>query len=91
MSKEKKPGWTYYKSELFNEEFAIHDETGWLYFENGARYSPEEIKIIVESGNLDLATHRVKTLIEGEIVTYGNGTETENKRKPVENGELDIF
>jgi hypothetical protein len=30
MPKERKPGWDYFFSEFFNEEFAVHKETGWV-------------------------------------------------------------
>ena len=71
MPKERKPGWEYYKSEFNDEEFALHKESGWVYFEKGAKYSPEELRIIKESGvMLDDLTHKVKTIIKGDIVGY---------------------
>jgi hypothetical protein len=75
MPKERKPGWKYYKSEFADgEEFALHEESGWVYFEKGAKYSPAELKIIKDSGvMLDEGTHKVKTIIGGEIVGYEKG------------------
>lgn len=88
MPKEQKPGWEYYYSELLQEEYAVHIETGWVYWKNGARYSPEEVKLVVESGSLDIGTHRVKTIIKGEIVGYENG---ETKNEKPEDDELEIW
>ncbi|WP_461256479.1 hypothetical protein [Treponema sp. R80B11-R83G3] len=72
MPKEKKPGWQYFFSEYFNEEFAIHEESGWVYFstkEGIVKYSPAEFELLNKHGlKLDLATHRVKTIIGGELV-----------------------
>jgi hypothetical protein len=69
MPKEKKPGWQYFFSEYLNEEFALHEETGWVYFEKGARYSPAEFDLMNKHGSqIDLATHKVKTIIGGELV-----------------------
>ena len=81
MPKEKKPGWQYFKSEFFDEEFAIHLETGWVYFEKGAKYSPAEIKLMTDNGaKIDMATHKVKTIIKGESVAYERkGTDDKGK------------
>ena len=47
---------------------------GWVKFENGAMYSPEEIKLLTDNNlQTDRATHRVKTLIGGEIVGFEKG------------------
>jgi hypothetical protein len=78
MPKKRKPGWKYFYSELLKEEFAEHEESGYIVFEKGAIYSPEEIKIIVESGSFDLATHKVKTVIKGEIVNNEQGKQVES-------------
>ena len=86
MPKEKKPGWQYYKSEFFDEEFAIHIETGWVYFEKGAKYSPAEIKLMTDNGEkLDMATHKIKTIIGGELVAYERKG-TDDKGKSVTGG-----
>lgn len=86
MPKEKKPGWRYFKSVEFDEEFAIHEKTGWVYFEKGAKYSPAEIKLMTDNGaTIDLATHKVKTIIGGELVGYER-TGTDDKGKSVAGG-----
>ena len=95
MPKEKKPGWEYFKSEFFNEEFAVHEATGWVYFQKGARYSPDEIKLIGENGlQMDKASHLVKTILGGEIVRHEkHEAQTPQAAMPAakNQGELDIF
>ena len=86
MAKERNPNWKYYKSEFADEEFAIHKETGWIFFANGAKYSPAEIKILADSGTqLDRGTHNVKTIIGGELVAYERKG-TDDKGKSVKSG-----
>jgi hypothetical protein len=73
MPKELKPGWVYVnKDNPIGLEYAIHKETGWVYFEDGVRYSPEEIKIL--SGvPASKSLHTVKKVFQGEIVRYEQG------------------
>ena len=93
MSNEKRPGWKYFKSETLNEEFALHEETGWVYFKNGARYSPDEIKLISDTGGMiDIETHKVKTVVKGDIVEYSNQAENQKQAPSATvQGELDIY
>jgi hypothetical protein len=87
MPKEHKPGWTYYKSKILNKEYAFHDKTGWVYFEDRVRYSPDEIKIINEAGGIVNTTlHNVKLVFGGEVIKYESGTGTVDKRKSDESG-----
>jgi hypothetical protein len=80
MSKKRSPNWKYIYSDYFKENIAIHKETGWVYFEKGAQYSPEEIKLLADNGlQFDIATHNVKTIIGGEIV----GIEKTPEKKPI--------
>jgi hypothetical protein len=81
MPKERKPGWKYFYSEFLKEEFAIHEESGWVYFEKGARYSPDEIRLMKDNGlQLDMASHKVKSVIGGELVGYDkHGANSKNK------------
>jgi hypothetical protein len=82
MPKELKPGWIYFTNDnLVGLEFAIHEETNWVYFEDGVKYSPEEIKILKESGGPpSKELHTVKKVFQGEIVRYdGKGTDDKNK------------
>jgi hypothetical protein len=86
--KEQKPGWEYYHSEKLNLDYALHKKTGWVYFEDKVRYSPEEIKILHDSGTGEVTVelHNVKKIFEGEIVRYESRTGTTDKRKQDESG-----
>ena len=90
MPKERKPGWVYVLSDAIKKEYAFHIETGWVYFEDGVRYSPEELQIISEGcGTLTPDIHNVKLLIGGEVVK----NEYIQKSPPpvVRQGELEIW
>jgi hypothetical protein len=86
--KERKPGWVYVKDDNpMGVEYAVHIETGWVYFADGVRYSPEEIKILVESGGpVSRELHTVKKVFQGEIVRYESGSETNIEGKRNEGG-----
>jgi hypothetical protein len=83
MPKEQKPGWLYAKDDNpIGVEYAVHIETGWVYFADGVRYSPEEIKIIQQwGGPASRDIHIIKKVFNGEIVRYesGSGTNIEGK------------
>lgn len=87
MSKERKPGWVYVLSDVLKKEYAYHKESGWVYFEDGVKYSPEELKIICEGGGqLTPAIHNAKLLLGGEVVKDEQRTTADNKGKPDEGG-----
>jgi hypothetical protein len=89
MPKELKPGWVYVNNDNpIGLEYAIHEETGWVYFEDGIKYSPDEIKILIESGGpASKSLHTVKKIFQGEIVRY-DGKGTDDKGKPDDYGEV---
>jgi hypothetical protein len=84
MPKELKPGWDYFSNDNpIGLEYAVHKESGWVYFEDGVKYNPEEINILIESGNpVSKSLHTVKKVFQGEIVRYEQGSETNNKESP---------
>jgi hypothetical protein len=89
VPKEYKPGWEYYTWKEPDLEFALHKETGWVYFLDGTRYSPEEITLLNErNAKITEEIHRLKRFFRGEIVEVTNepGTGTANERKSVERG-----
>ena len=88
MPKERKPGWLYFKSLALNKEYAFHKETGWVYFEDGVKYSPEELNLMDKNGaTIDAATHNVKLVFKGsEVVGYESGTGTNDQGKQIESG-----
>jgi hypothetical protein len=75
MPKELKPGWIYVNNDNpMGLEYAIHEETGWVCFEDGVKYSPEEINVLIESGaSASKFLHTVKKVFQGEIVRYESG------------------
>jgi hypothetical protein len=81
MPKELKPGWDYFGNDNpIGLEYAVHKESGWVYFEDGVKYSPEEIRILIESGApASKSVHIVKKVFDGEIVRYEQGTGTNDK------------
>jgi hypothetical protein len=85
MTKEKNPNWIYVYCEYLNETYAIHKETGWVHFEKGAKYSPQELALYGKGETLEPAVHAVKTIIGGEIVSH-EGKRTVNERKSNESG-----
>ena len=69
MAKEYKSGFIYIKSDLLKQEVAISEKTGWLFCEDGVKYSPEELQIFGKSGiPITMAVHNVKKNIGGEVV-----------------------
>ena len=80
MPKEKKPGWDYFYSEALKQEFAIHKDSGWVYFSDGVKYSPEEIEVLQqEGGKIDSSVHNAKKIFQGEIVKNENGNTNSGK------------
>ncbi len=64
-----KPGWTYIYSEELKQMIARHDASGWVYCEDGTKYSPKEIAIISKNHKLiDKSAHLIKKVFEGEII-----------------------
>jgi len=69
VAKVYKPDFIYIKSDLLKQEVAVSKKTGWVYCEDGVKYSPEEMEVIRRAGGvLDAATHAVKKAIGGEVV-----------------------
>ena len=83
MAKERKPGFIYIKSDLLKQEVAFSKKTGWVYCEDGVKYSPAELAVIEKAGGvLDLATHNVKKVIGGEVVEVEQPKETAANNEP---------
>lgn len=76
MPKVFKPGWTYIYSETLKQEIALNEKTGWIYCQDGTKYSPEEIKEIKKHyGTLPLQVHILKQKFGGVIIN-DRGTDT---------------
>ena len=96
---ERKPGWEYIYSETLNQEIACHIKTGWVYCQDGTKYSPKEIDLLKEA-TIPKAVHDIKHLFDGTIIEVGerNNAKTEHKENVTEasievdeNGEPYIF
>lgn len=67
---ERKPGWEYIYSETLNQEIACHIKTGWVYCQDGTKYSPKEIDLLKEAV-IPKAVHDIKHLFDGTIIEVG--------------------
>jgi hypothetical protein len=88
----KKPGWAYYYSDVLQKKFAIH-ESGWVRFEDGVMYSPEEVQLIGHGGcKLEPAVHDIKLFFKGEVIKSDVKVETKTAIIPIiDKNELDIW
>jgi hypothetical protein len=77
----RKPGFVYIYSEALKQEIAMSEKTGRVYCEDKVQYSPQEIAIMNAAGvEIDLNTHLVKKVFEGEVVKVeGLGTKSQGK------------
>ena len=71
-----KPGWLYKYSETLKQETAYHCESGWVFCQDGTKYSPTEIRQLQKAGiaALPLKVHTVKKVFEGTIVDIRHKT-----------------
>jgi len=82
MAKNYKPDEFYYGNYL-DQEIALSKKSGWLYFEDGTKYSPQELELIEKAGGvLDKATHMIKKTFNGELVDVKQST-----RETIETGQ----
>jgi hypothetical protein len=87
MAKTYKPGFVYMKSRHLKQEIAMNVKTGWVYCEDGALYSPQEMLLFYEAGaEIDVVTHVVKRIFNGEVVKIERKMGTNGQAKPVEIG-----
>jgi hypothetical protein len=86
--KEHQPGFIYIKSETLNQEIALSEKSGWVFCEDGTRYSPGEIKILDAGGNgvITQGVHNVKKVFGGEVVKLERNIQGDGQKKPVESG-----
>ena len=70
---DQKPGWTYIYLEELKQHIARHDASGWIYCEDGTKYSPQELALITNNWQkpheLPLSVHLLKKEFGGEIVS----------------------
>ena len=67
--------WTYIQSQSLNQRVAFDENSGWLFCEDGTKYSPIELKKFTNdwqaAKELPLQVHIVKKAFGGTIVTAG--------------------
>lgn len=69
-----KGDWTYKYSHVLGQEIAYDKNSGWLFCEDGVRYSPAELAKLKKHKDADfpLAVHLLKKHFDGEIIQAGN-------------------
>lgn len=64
------PDWFYKYSENLKQNIALNKKTGWVYCEDGTKYSPEEYAILKSTGqSIPLQVHIIKKLFDGVLLT----------------------
>lgn len=66
-----KGDWLYIKSDCLKQRLAFDKNSGWLFCEDGTRYSPEELKKMQDTlkrAELPLEVHILKKVLGGEVV-----------------------
>ena len=64
------PDWFYKYSENLKQNIALNKKTGWVYCEDGTKYSPEENAILKSTGQpIPLQVHIVKKMFAGVLVS----------------------
>jgi hypothetical protein len=87
MAKVYKPGFNYYKSNILKQEIAMNKNTGWVYCEDGVRYSPQELLLFYEADcEVDIGTHLVKKVFSGEVVRIERSIRGDGQAKQIESG-----
>lgn len=68
-----KGDWQYIKSESLNQTIAFDKNSGWLFCEDGTKYSPQELARITQNGTespeLPVSVHLIKKMLRGEIIS----------------------
>ena len=65
-----KQGWTYAYSEELKQWLALHNKSGWMYCEDGVKYSPRELAILHTTYGdkpMPWQVHTIKKVFGGEI------------------------
>lgn len=70
---EKKPGFIYKYSEILRQNIALSRNTGWLYCEDGTKYSPREVECLRQTQtDTPVEVHILKHVFDGVIVSAGD-------------------
>ena len=61
--------WIYKYSENLKQNIALSKKSGWVYCEDGTKYSPEEYSILKSTGQpIPLQVHILKKMFDGVLV-----------------------
>ena len=64
------PDWFYKYSENLKQNIALNKKTGWVFCEDGTKYSPEENAILKSTGQpIPLQVHIVKKMFDGILIS----------------------
>jgi len=70
---EQNPEWFYKFSENLKQKIAFNKNTGWIYCEDGIKYSPEENAILKSTGQpIPLQVHLIKKMFDGVLISDSN-------------------
>lgn len=65
-----KAGWKYKFSKELNQMVALHIASGWLFCEDGTKYSPDEIAVLNKNHQtISLQAHLIKKVFDGKLVS----------------------
>lgn len=68
-----KGNWKYIQSETLDQKLAYDLNSGWLFCQDGTRYTPQEIKLLTNAkAEIPLAVHLIKKEFTGEIISVTN-------------------
>lgn len=88
----KKEGWLYKYSESLKQNIALHEKTGWVFCEDGTKYSPKEIAEIKKTQkDTPKIIHDLKKLFEGEITKIEPAKQKPKKVETKQEEELEIW
>ena len=69
----RKPGFTYFYSEVLQQEIAISNKTGKVFCSDGVQYTPEEIVQLQKTyGDFSPQVHKIKQIFGGTIINVEN-------------------
>lgn len=65
-----KAGWKYKFSKELNQKVALYIASGWLFCEDGTKYSPDEIAVLNKNHQtISLQAHLIKKVFDGKLVS----------------------
>lgn len=77
-----KGDWLYIDSGAIGQRIALDRRTGWIFCEDGTRYSPAELAALTAAGvdGIPPEVHAVKNAFGGELVAAGDAAAERGRR-----------